>query len=258
MKKNGLFLGMLAMALAFSMVLAGCSGKKDSASGAAGLDDLKEVAELAKTAGDAAKALNNVSGGGGTASKPEDFVYDLTADGKGVVIKGLNVENPSTLKIPEKIEGYPVVELGEYSFSFGYTYTSVTIPSSVTKLGEMAFADTGITKITLPSGITEIPRACFTRTNLTSITIPNGVTKIADDAFAMCLSLKEVVIPDSVTEIGVTAFADCPELTTVKLPSHPVKYLEDIIGYERAFENCPKLSLAVRKAITDSGYKGTF
>jgi hypothetical protein len=283
--------------LIFSLALTGCSKKNGGGSGGAdaGLSDLKEVAELTKTAADAAKALNSASGGksssgGGTASKAEDFKYDLSADGKGVVIQGLNgvIQGApsggpySTVKIPEKIEGYPVVEIGAKALGQRMEITSVTIPNSVTKVGEMAFFSTGITtitlpsgitelgkgafgasteltKITLPSGITEIPEACFSSAfGLTSITIPNGVTRIGMKAFNGCESLKEVIIPESVTEIETGAFMYCSELTTVKLPSHPVKYSVNYLGGNDSFESCPKLSLAVRKAITDSGYTGQF
>ncbi|GHU05937.1 hypothetical protein FACS1894147_12600 [Spirochaetia bacterium] len=252
----------LVAVLAFSVVLAGCSGKKGgSGGGDAGLGDLQEAAELAKTAGDAAKALKDVSGsggssskGGGTASKAEDFKYDLTADGTGVIIKGINVENPGAIKVPEKIEGYPVVEIADNAFGYGTLpgVTSVTLPNSVTKLGNGVFYAMGITKSPLTPNIKEIPDNCFGSTALTSITIPNGVTKIGATAFDSCKSLKDVVIPDSVTEMGYAAFSACPELTTVKLPSHPIKY------GDFAFSGCSKLSLAVRKAITDSGYTGTF
>jgi hypothetical protein len=75
-----------------------------------------------------------------------------------------------------------------------------------------------------------------------------------------CVSLKEVVIPDSVTVIGQLAFSSCKELTTVKLPSHPLEYpdFESIHANNSAFGSCPKLSLAVRNAIKESGYTGEF
>jgi hypothetical protein len=272
MKKQGLVLAMLAMALTFGLVFAGC-GKKDSGGGSGGggggggSAELGEIVELTKTAVDAAKALDSVSGksggkgGGATASKAEDFQYDLSADGKGVVIKGLNVGNVGTIKVPEKIEGYPVVEIA----SFGYgtsNVTSVTIPNSVTKLGGSLFSYMPITKITLPPGITEIPDSLFLKCkNLTTVTIPNGVTKIGEDAF-LNSGLKEITIPDSVKTIGHEAFSYCSELSTVKLPSHLIEYPDSSNSYaatgSRAFVNCGKLSLATRKAIQDSGYTGEF
>jgi hypothetical protein len=52
--------------------------------------------------------------------------------------------------------------------------TSITIPNSVTSIGDMAFM------------------SCD---NLTSITIPNSVTSIGKWAFAGCDKLKKIYIP---------------------------------------------------------------
>ena len=64
----------------------------------------------------------------------------------------------------------------------------VTIPDSVTSIGEWAFDDCS---------------------GLKSVTIPNSVTSIGKRAFSRCRGLKNVIIPDSVTNIGFFAFADC-------------------------------------------------
>jgi hypothetical protein len=70
--------------------------------------------------------------------------------------------------------------------------TSITIPNSVTSIGNMAFAD------------------C---TGLTSITIPNSVTSIGARAFEGCTGLTSITIPNSVTSIGSSAFRGCTNLT---------------------------------------------
>ena len=66
--------------------------------------------------------------------------------------------------------------------------TSVTIPGSITSIGDSAF------------------RGC---TSLTSVTIPDSVTSIGDYAFRGCTSLTSITIPDSVTTIGSSAFYHC-------------------------------------------------
>jgi hypothetical protein len=70
----------------------------------------------------------------------------------------------------------------------------VTIPGSVTNIGENAFyGDTG----------------------LKSVTISNGVASIGEGSFGSCSNLASVTIPGSVTNIGSGAFQDCASLTNI-------------------------------------------
>ena len=95
---------------------------------------------------------------------------------------------------------------------------SITIPDSVTNIGDKAFYGcTGLTGIiTIPDSVTSIGygtfRSCY---GLTSITIPNSVTRIGNYAFEGCAGLTSITIPDSVTSIGVSAFEECYRLTSV-------------------------------------------
>ena len=70
--------------------------------------------------------------------------------------------------------------------------TSVTLPNTVTRIGELTFG------------------LC---SSLTSITIPNSVTYIEAAAFSDCTNLKSIIIPSSVTFIDPEAFWECPSLT---------------------------------------------
>ena len=94
--------------------------------------------------------------------------------------------------------------------------TSVTIPNSVTSIGNYAFSGCkGLTSITIPNGVTSIGSSAFSGcTGLTSITIPNGVTSI-DSAFSGCTGLTNITIPNSVTSIGDSAFSGCTGLKDI-------------------------------------------
>ena len=96
--------------------------------------------------------------------------------------------------------------------------SSVTIPDSVTSIGDSAFSNcTSLTSVTIPDGVTTIEHEAFGGcTSLTSVTIPDGVTTIGDGAFKDCTSLENVTIPNSVTSIGNWAFDYCTSLAEIQ------------------------------------------
>ena len=95
--------------------------------------------------------------------------------------------------------------------------TSITIPDSVTNIGQSAFSNcSGLTSVTIPDSVTSISSSAFSNcSGLTSITIPNSVTNIESGAFWNCNGLTSITIPNSVTSIGNSAFYSCDGLTDV-------------------------------------------
>ena len=89
---------------------------------------------------------------------------------------------------------------------------SITIPDSVTSIGNDAFYDcTKLASITMPDSVTSIGNGAFQRcTRLASVTIPDSVKSIGNCAFDGCTSLASITIPDSCTSIGNDAFDKCP------------------------------------------------
>ena len=138
--------------------------------------------------------------------------------------------------------------LGDYMFCGCSALTSLTLPSSVTKIGNYAFSGcSGLTSLVIPSGVTEIDGGAFSGcSGLTSMKIPSGVTEIGDYAFENCSGLTSMKIPSSVTHIGYCAFKGCSGLTSLVISS-------GVIG-SSAFENCSGLtSLIMSSGVTSIG-----
>ena len=80
----------------------------------------------------------------------------------------------------------------------------------------LIFVACGLTSVTIPDSVTSIGNNTFEGCrNLTSVTIGNGVTYIDGETFSGCSSLTSVTIGNGVTSIGYGAFKNCSSLTSV-------------------------------------------
>ena len=145
-------------------------------------------------------------------SNPDEFDYSVE-DGKAT-ITGYTGDGGAVI-IPDTIDGYPVVGIGNMAFDECTALTSVTIPNSVTSIGQDAFwACDGLTSVTIANSVTNIGDSAFYGcSNLASVTIPDSVTSIGDSAFRWCNCLISITIPKSVTNIGEDAFYGCDQIT---------------------------------------------
>ena len=153
--------------------------------------------------------------------------------------------------ISNTYEGYPVTSIGDDALA-GSGLTSVTIPDSVTSIGDYAFYDCiSLTSVTIPNNATSIGEATFDGcSGLTSVTIGNGVTSIEFDAFQDCTRLTNVTIGSSVTTIENGAFDGCTNLTSVTIPDSVTN-----LG-AGAFSFCSGLtSVTIPNSVTSIGYE---
>ena len=160
------------------------------------------------------------------------------------------------LTIPSTLDGYPVVNIGNYAFKNCNKLTGVSIGNNVTNIGGGAFEGCyGLTSMTIPDSVTSIGNYAFRECyGLTNVTIGNGMTNIGWLAFYKCNGLENILvdsthpsyasidgvlfsqdqttlllcpagkkgayaIPDTVTSIGGAAFYHCRGLTSVTIPN---------------------------------------
>jgi len=151
---------------------------------------------------------------------PDGFYWELTPDGRGIIV-GDYTGTATSVRIPDRINNLPVVQIGDSAFYQKNTITSVVMPNTVTSIGETAFQRcTRLTSVTFSSSLTTIGTSAFNAcTALTSITLPSNITTIGIRAFSDCTALTTVSLPASITNIGNLAFRGCTALTTVTIPA---------------------------------------
>ncbi len=182
----------------------------------------------------------------------EVIVLDGVTNIGSFAFGGYNEEDDSvhfpTLKhvtIPDS-----VTSIGEGAFMGCTAMKTVTIGNGLTSIGELAFSGcTKLTSITIPNGVTSIGVWAFSRcSTLTSITIPDSVTSIGGGAFSGCTGLQTITIPDGVTSIGFCAFEQCTGLTSVTI-GNGLTSIDDL-----AFSGCTKLtSITIPNGVTRIG-----
>ena len=205
----------------------------------------------------------------------EGLIFNFSSDNGGYTVWGYSGTS-SEVVIPEKWYDLPVTAIGERAFENDENLVSITIPDSVTKIGNYAFTNTAYynntdnwdngvlyicnylieAKKTL-SGSYSIEQntiavadyAFYECSSLTSVTIPDSVIAVGIRAFHGCTNLESVTIGNSVTVIGDAAFYWCESLKSIIIPNSVT-----VIG-DAAFFLCTGLkSVAIGNGVTSIGY----
>ena len=204
------------------------------------------------------------------------YAYTVNAGGKTATITNFlgpvdsegNVDftnhGPYDINIPSELDHHSVTGLGDYSFAteengsplydiHHHNIHSVTIPESVTSIGQSAFESCfSLDSLIIKDAATSIGASAFDGcSHLTTLSLGKNITTIGDYAFQGCSYLTNVTIPQSVTSIGRQAFY-LTDLNTLTIKG-PIKSM----GYA-AFAGCTNLtSLSLYDGIQTIG-EGAF
>lgn len=150
------------------------------------------------------------------APAPEsDFEYGVNKDTATITkYKGAG----GTVEIPATLGGYPVTGIQMQAFIECASLKSVSMPESMTWIGDSAFAGcTGLEQVEISPNLTTIGSKSFYSCNgLTSVVVPDKVTSIGSLAFFGCLKLESITIPASVTTLDSTFVFGCTNLKKIE------------------------------------------
>ena len=105
-----------------------------------------------------------------------------------------------------------IKKIGYEAFA-GVQKDTITIPGSVTEVGELAFCSSSVKQVNWSENATTIPYgAFFGCDNLIWFSVPYGVTTIDEEAFAES-GLRFIYIPETVVSIADSAFSGISDLT---------------------------------------------
>lgn len=148
--------------------------------------------------------------------------YAVNPDGTSVTLVDYK-KAEGAVEIPSQVsdkngKSFTVTAIGKEAMK-GSKASSVTIPSSVTTLGEKAFADSkALTSIVIPETITELPKEVFKNAKLLNSVKMPGVTVLGEGAFDKCEALTNINLPEGIIEIPFEAFHKTG-LTSVTIPA---------------------------------------
>lgn len=184
---------------------------------------------------------------GSTTTTVANINYDYDTETKTATVTG-HGSISGEIAIPEKItvDGveYTVTAIGGYAFQTYKAITGISIPDSVTAVGDWAFWDCdglktvcfennskvssignytfagcdSLTDITIPAEVTAIGNWAFWACDrLENVSFEEGCKagSIGNGAFEECTSLKSITLPKSITHMGNSSFEKCSSLVSV-------------------------------------------
>lgn len=165
---------------------------------------------------------------------------------------GVNLEALRSVKLPDALQ-----EIGMNCFRQCSNLQQIALPGSLIKIGQGAFARSGIRELVIPPSVKVIKGGAFEGSGLQRVKFmgesqleeadnsfaaaydlqsAEGISYIGHYMFYNCASLTRVVMSDNLTVMGDGAFGNCVLLETLSLPGK-FKYF----SWNETFRNCKAL-----------------
>ncbi|MBQ9814202.1 MAG: leucine-rich repeat domain-containing protein [Lachnospiraceae bacterium] len=142
----------------------------------------------------------------------QEFTYKQIEDGT-YAVSGYTGDEPEIV-IPPYLG--PITILSDKLFAGHSEITSVTIPDTVTDMGEFLFDGcTELRSIKLPASLERLWGLTFVRCGIEEIELPDGLRTIPPFAFKECRNLKKVICSPTLKTIYDYAFSGCDQLEEV-------------------------------------------
>ncbi|MCM1449901.1 MAG: leucine-rich repeat domain-containing protein [Clostridiales bacterium] len=150
-------------------------------------------------------------------------------------LTGVTIEEYSGGRLSNGRVTSPAGELPDYSL-MGSPIRFLTLPETLTSMGDGCLAASCITSIVIPAGVNGIGDSAFNNAgNLTEVVINGKIDVIAPYTFKNCKSLVAITMPASLRKVSAGAFKGCEGITAINLEE------VDSIGDE-AFSGCRVLA----------------
>jgi len=107
------------------------------------------------------------------------------------------VLNPTEFTIPENVRS-----IGPNLFSKYKYLKKVVMHNKIQSIQHYAFYATSLSDVTIPTSVTYIGQSAFANTQIGPVNLHEGLKTLLDGAFASCSKIKTLHIPASVTTLG--------------------------------------------------------
>ena len=145
----------------------------------------------------------------------DEYFYRLNYDEASYTVAHYNGSSENVV-IPGSFLGKPVTIIFDSLFAGHTEIRSVSIPDTVTDLGEFVFDGcVNLRQIDLPPGLLYLWGYTFCRCGIEEIALPDRIRVIPSYAFKDCKNLRKVMCGSGVEKISSWAFGGCDQLTEV-------------------------------------------